>query len=162
MCLLIYPAPGIGVPMSEVALSMGPDALRAPAGPLPSDPADDVKLPPDLQALKQEAERRLAEWRASGRGLGASSLADAVVFCSSGFGDAARHDIEIELLVTAGNEEFLRTILNLETARFFEDAGRRVANDAENLTLLPHLALPHSRGKSFSNAPIPPLRRQSA
>jgi choline dehydrogenase-like flavoprotein len=89
----------------------------------------------------------LAEWRASGRGLGASSLADAVVFCSSGFGDAVRHDIEIELLVTAGNEEFLRTILNLDTARFFEDAGRRVANDAENLTLLPHFALPHSRGE---------------
>jgi choline dehydrogenase-like flavoprotein len=147
MCPLIYPAPGIGVPMSQVALSMGPDALRAPAGPLPSDLADDVGLPPELQALKQEAERRLAEWRATGRGLGASSLADAVVFCSSGFGDAGRHDIEIELLVTGGNEEFLRTILNLDTARFFEDAGRRVANDAENLTLLPHLVLPHSRGE---------------
>jgi len=97
MCPLIYPAPGIGVPMSEVALSMGPDAFRAPAGPLPSDPAHDVKLPPELQALKQAAEQRLAEWQASGRGLGASSLADAVVFCSSGLGDAGRHDIEIEL-----------------------------------------------------------------
>jgi hypothetical protein len=77
--------------MSEVALSMGLDALGAPAGPLPSDRADDVKLPPEVQALKQEAERRLAEWEASGRGLGASSLADAVVFCSSGFGDAGCH-----------------------------------------------------------------------
>jgi len=41
MCPLIYPAAGIGVQMSEVALSMGPDALRAPAGPLPADPAED-------------------------------------------------------------------------------------------------------------------------
>src|SRR2546421_251555 len=83
-----------------------------------SDPAHDVKLPPELQALKQAAEQRLAEWQASGRGLGASSLADVVVFCSSGLGDAGRHDIEIELFVTGGNEEGLRTILNLDTARF--------------------------------------------
>ena len=38
---LFFPAPGVGVSMSEVAISMGPDALRAPAGPLPADPADD-------------------------------------------------------------------------------------------------------------------------
>ena len=38
MCPLIYPAPGIGVPMNDVVQAMGPDALRAPAGPLPADP----------------------------------------------------------------------------------------------------------------------------
>jgi choline dehydrogenase len=97
--------------------------------------------------LKQAAEQRLAEWQASGRGLGASSLADAAVFCSSGFGDAGRHDIEIIFFLTGGNEEFLQTILNLDTARFFDDAGKRVANDAENLLLLPHPVLPHSRGE---------------
>jgi choline dehydrogenase-like flavoprotein len=37
MCPLIYPAPGIGVTMNEVALAMGPDALRGPAGPLSAD-----------------------------------------------------------------------------------------------------------------------------
>lgn len=140
-------APGLGVTMNEVVLAMGPDALRGPAGPLPADPAQDANLPPELRALKQAAEQRLAEWQASGRGLGASSLADAVVFCSSGFGNAGRHDIEIELLVTGFNEESLRTILNIDTARFFEDAGRRVANDAENLLLLPQPVLPHSRGE---------------
>ena len=44
MCPLIYPAPGLGVSMNELALAMGPDALRAPGGPLPADPADDVNL----------------------------------------------------------------------------------------------------------------------
>ena len=74
MCPLFYPAPGIGVTMNDLALSMGPDALRAPAGPLPADPADDENLSPELQAMKVEAERRFNEWEATGRGLGASSL----------------------------------------------------------------------------------------
>src|SRR5205823_8629125 len=34
-----------------------------------------------------------------------------------------------------------------DTARFFDDAGKRVANDAENLVLLPHPVLPQSRGE---------------
>src|SRR5438874_3560110 len=147
MCPLIYPAPGLGVTMNDVALAMGPDALRAPAGPLPTDPAEDANLSPELQDLKKKAEERLSEWQASGRGLGASSLADAAVFCSSGHGDAGRHDVEIIFFLTGGNEDFLRTIFNIDTARFFDDAGKRVANDAENLVLLPHPVLPHSRGE---------------
>lgn len=147
MCPLIYPAPGLGVTMNDVALAMGPDALRAPGGPLPADPAEDVNLSPELLALKQAAEQRLAEWQASGRGLGASSLADAAVFCSSGLGDAGRHDVEIIFFVTGTNEDFLRMILNIDTALFFDDARKRVANDAENLVLFPHPVLPHSRGE---------------
>ena len=38
--------------MNEVALSMGPEALRGPGGPLPADPADDAKLPAELQSMK--------------------------------------------------------------------------------------------------------------
>ena len=49
---LLFPAPGAGISMSQMGLSMGPDALRAPAGPLPADPADDADLPEELQALK--------------------------------------------------------------------------------------------------------------
>ena len=59
---LFFSAPGVGVSMGEVGLSMGPAALRHPAGPLPADPEDDEQMPAELQALKQEAERRLAEW----------------------------------------------------------------------------------------------------
>src|SRR3954471_3069457 len=144
MCPLVYPAPGLGVTMNDVVLAMGPDALRAPVGPLPANPAEDANLPPELLGLKQTAEQRLAEWQASGRGLGASSLADAAVFCSSGLGEAGRHDIEIIFFMTAGNEDFLRTIFNIDTARFFDNPGERVANDSENLVLLPHPVLPHS------------------
>ena len=126
---------------------MGPDALRAPAGPLPADPAEDAKLSPELRELKQEAEKRIADWQATGRGLSASSLADAVVFCSSGLGDLNRHDTEIICFVTGGNEFLLRTILNLDTSRFFDDAAKRIADDAENLLLLPNPVLPRSRGE---------------
>ena len=59
--------PGLGVSMNEVGLSMGPDALARPGGPLPADPADDANLPAELQALKPEAERRLAEWATTGQ-----------------------------------------------------------------------------------------------
>ena len=164
MCPLVYPAPGLGVAMNDVALAMGPDALRAPAGPLPVDPAEDANLPPELLALKQAAETRFAEWQASGRGLGASSLADAAVFCSSGLGDAGRHDIEIIFFLTGGNEEFLRTILNIDTSRFFDDAGKCVASDSENLTLLPHPVLPRSRGEivlDSADPAVPPAIRMN-
>ena len=114
---------------------------------MPADPAEDANLPPELLELKQAAEVRFAEWQASGRGLGASSLADAAVFCSSGLGDAGRHDIEIIFFLTGTNEDFLRTIFKLDTRRFFDDAENRVANDSENLVLLPHPVLPHSRGE---------------
>src|SRR5207237_5534487 len=80
MCPLIYPAPGLGITMNDVALAMAPDALRGPAGPLPIDPAEDANLSPELQDLKKKAEEGLSEWQASGRGLGASSLAGAAVF----------------------------------------------------------------------------------
>ncbi len=146
MCPLMYPAPGIGVTMNDIAVSMGPGALRAPAGPLPADPADDANLSPQLQALKQKAEARLADWQATGRGLGASSLADAVVFCSTGLGDPNRHDTEIICFVTGTNGGFLQTIMNIDTARFFDDAATRVADDAENLFLLANPVLPRSRG----------------
>ena len=147
MCPLVFPAPGIGVPASEIGLSMGPDALRAPAGPLPADPADDAKLSPELQTLKQEAERRLTEWQATGRGLASSSLVDAVVFCSTGLGDLHSHDTEIMCFVTGANDDFMRLILNIDTERFFDDVSKRLAPDAENLVLLANPVLPHSQGE---------------
>lgn len=147
MCPLFYPAPGIGVSMNEVALAMGPDALRAPAGPLPADPGDDANLSPELLALKREAEKRLGEWQTTGRGLGASSLADAVVFCSSGRGDLDRHDTEIICFLSGASDDFQRMIMNIDTERFFDDPAKRLALDAENLVLLANPVLPRSRGE---------------
>ena len=43
-----FDAPGLGISMGQFGVAMGPDALRAPAGPLPADPADDANLPPEL------------------------------------------------------------------------------------------------------------------
>ena len=67
---LAFPAPGVALTMTEIAISLGPDALRAPAGPLPADPADDADLPPELAGLKAEAERRVTEWATTGQGAG--------------------------------------------------------------------------------------------
>jgi len=44
----MFAADGIGETMINIAMSLGPDALRAPAGPLPADPADDADLPEPL------------------------------------------------------------------------------------------------------------------
>jgi choline dehydrogenase len=147
MCPLIYPAPGVGVPMSEVALSMGPDALRAPAGPLPADPNDDANLSPELRSLKQEAERRFDEWQTTGRGLASSSLADAVVFCSTGLGDLHSHDMQVMCFVTGGDDDLHRQILNVDTARYFDDVSKQLAPDAENLIVLANPVQPHSEGE---------------
>jgi len=63
---LFFHAPGVGISVNEIGVSFGPDALRAPAGPLPADPRDDAKMPAELQGLKQEAERRITEWATTG------------------------------------------------------------------------------------------------
>jgi choline dehydrogenase len=144
---LVYSAPGIGVAVTEIGMAMGPDALRAPAGPLPADPADDAKLSPELQALKQEATRRFMEWKTTGRGLASSSLVDAVAFCSTGLGDRHSHDMQVMCFVTGANDEFMRLILNIDTARYFDDVSKRLAPDAENLVVLANPVLPHSEGE---------------
>ena len=97
--------------------------------------------------MKQEAERRFNEWQTTGRGLGSSSLADAVVFCSTGLGDLHSHDTEIMLFVTGGNDDLLRVNLNIDTARYFDDVSKRLAPDAENLFVLANPVLPHSEGE---------------
>lgn len=147
MVPLFFPAPGVGVTMQEIALSMGPAALRGPGGPLPADPGEDVHLSTELQAMKQEAERRLTEWETTGRGLLASSLADAVAFWSTGLGDTHSHDAQIILFATAGNDDLVRLCLNIDTARYFDDAATRLAPHAAGIYLLPNLALPHSEGE---------------
>lgn len=147
MVPLYFPAPGVGVTVNDIGLSMGPAALRLPGGPLPSDPADDANLPPALLAVKQEAEQRLAEWETTGHGLASSSLADAVVFCSTGLGDPHSHDTEIICSVTGGNDALVRSCLNIDTARFFDDPDKRLAPDAEAIFLMANPVLPRSEGE---------------
>ncbi len=147
MVPLFFPAPGVGVTMNEIGISMGPAALRGPGGPLPADPADDANLPADLQAMKREAELRITEWETTGRGLISSSLADGVAFYSTGLGDTHSHDAEIICFVTGGNDDLVRSCFNIDTARYFDDASKRLAPDAESIFVLANPVLPHSEGE---------------
>ncbi len=144
---LFFPAPDTGLSMNKIALSLGPDVLRGPGGPLPADPADDDRLTSDQAALKAEAERQITEWQTDGKGLPASSLYDAVVFFSTGLGDTHSHDSQIGFFVTNGDEDLIRSKLNIDTSRFFDDASKRLAPDAEHVIMLANPVLPHSTGE---------------
>ena len=153
---LFFPAPGCGVAMNEVLLSMGPDALRQPGGPLPADPADDATLPTDLRSLKQEAERRLTEWQTTGRGLISSSLYDAGAWFSTGLGDLHSHDAQIACFASGGSAD-LFACLNVDMAQYFDDASRRLAPEAENILVLANPVLPHSEGEIVLESADPAL-----
>jgi choline dehydrogenase-like flavoprotein len=144
---LIFPAPGGGISMQEMGISMGPDALRAPAGPLPADPADDADLPEPLQALKAEAERRIGEWATTGHGLVSSSLYEASAWFSTGLGDDHTHDAQIGFFICGYNDEIWRTCLRVDPATYFEDPERQLAPDAESVIVLANPVQPHSEGE---------------
>ncbi|WP_223423154.1 GMC family oxidoreductase [Tateyamaria pelophila] len=146
-CAMFFPAPGIGVPVVEVGISAGPDALRAPAGPLPADPADDANLPPELAGLKAEAERRVGQWMETGESLVSSSLYDAVAFFSTGLGDAHSHDAQIGFVPCGYDAGLLGDRLRIDLSTYFEDADASLAVTAENIILLANPVLPHSTGE---------------
>jgi choline dehydrogenase len=144
---LFFRAPGLGVSMAEVGISMGADALRQPAGPLPADPKDDETMPAELQALKQEAERRLMEWVTTGSGLVSSSLYEAGAWFSTGLGDHHSHDAQIALIPCGFNHDLWHLCLNVDTTKYFDDASTRLTPDAESLIVLANPVLPHSEGE---------------
>ena len=142
----MFAADGIGEPMLEVAMSLGPDALRAPAGPLPADPADDVDLPEPLAAAKAEAERRLGEWFTTGRGIPSSSLYDAVAFYSTGLGDPHTHDAQIGFLATGYTPAIWEHVFRIPPAAFFEDPEAFLDPTKGQVVVLPNPVQPHSEG----------------
>jgi choline dehydrogenase-like flavoprotein len=144
---LLFPAPGAGISMMQMGLSMGPDALRAPAGPLPADPADDVNLPEQLSAVKAEAERRLIEWATTGSGLVSSSLYDACAWYSTGLGDHHTHDAQLGLFACGYNRDIWQGLLRVDPDRYLDDADARLAPDAESLLILANPVQPHSEGE---------------
>ncbi|CAN7585303.1 GMC family oxidoreductase N-terminal domain-containing protein [Terrabacter sp. LjRoot27] len=143
---LMFAADGIGETMLDVAMSLGPDALRAPAGPLPADPADDGDLPEPLAAAKAEAERRIGEWFTTGRGLASSSLYDAVAFFSTGLGDAHTHDAQIGFLATGYTPPIWEGVFRLPPSAFFEDPESFLDPTRGQVVLLPNPVQPHSEG----------------
>jgi choline dehydrogenase len=144
---LVFPAPGVALTMTEIAISLGPDALRAPAGPLPADPADDAGLPPELAALKAEAERRVMEWATTGKGLASSSFYDAVAFFSTGLGDLHTHDAQIGLLACGYTPDIWRHLFRVDPADFFDDPDAALSPMAESIVVLPNPVQPHSEGE---------------
>jgi choline dehydrogenase-like flavoprotein len=144
---LVFPAPGVGVSMTEVGISMGPDALRAPAGPLPADPADDANLSEELKLLKEEAERRITEWATTGNGLVSSSLYEACAWFSTGLGDDHTHDAQIGFFPCGYTPDLWRAILRVDPDEYFDDAAQRLAPDAESIIVLANPVQPHSEGE---------------
>jgi len=144
---LFFPAPGVGVSMIDVGLAFGPDALRAPAGPLPADSRDDIHLPPELAALKAEAERRFNEWATTGRGLISSSLYDAGAWYSTGLGDPHTHDAQIAFFGCGYSPEIWWKCLRVDANEYFDEPTRRLAPDAESIILLANPVQPHSEGE---------------
>ncbi len=146
-CALFFSAPGIGVPVAEVGVSAGPDALRAPAGPLPADPAEDADLPPELAGLKEEAERRIGQWMETGDSLVSSSLYDAVAFFSTGLGDPHSHDAQIGFVPCGYDAALLGDRLRIDLTTYFDDHEQTLAADQQNMIVLPNPVLPRSEGE---------------
>jgi len=146
-CAMFFPAPGIGIATAEIGVSAGPDALRAPAGPLPANPADDARLSPELATLKAEAERRVGEWLETGSSLVASSLYDGIAFYSTGLGDPHSHDAQIGFIPCGYDEDLFGTRLNIDTAGYFADPLASLAADRESIIILANPVLPHSEGE---------------
>lgn len=144
---LFFDAPGLGVSMGAFGVAMGPDALREPAGPLPADPADDANLPPELAALKEEAERQITEWATTGEGLVSSSLYDASAFFSTGLGDEHTHDAQIGLFACGYNADILNALMLVDADAYFGDPEATFAPDAENMMILANPVQPHSAGE---------------
>jgi choline dehydrogenase len=143
---LFFPADGVGETMLDVAMALGPDALRAPNGPLPADPADDDGLAPELAGLKAEAERRLTEWATTGRGLASSSLYDAVAFFSTGLGDDHTHDAQIGFLVCGYTPEIWQHVFRIPPEHFFADAAAQLDPTKAVVVILPNPVQPRSEG----------------
>jgi len=143
----MFSAAGAGISMNEVGTSMGPDALRAPRGPLPADPADDVHLSAELLGLKEEAERRLVEWSTTGHGLVSSSLYDAGAWFSTGLGDPHTHDAQIAFFSCGYHADLWRHVLRVEPDEYFDDPLQQLAPDAESIIVLANPVQPHSEGE---------------
>lgn len=144
---LFVPAPGLGVSMVSMGIAMGPDALRAPAGPLPADPADDASLPPELEGLRAEAVRQVTEWATTGSGLASSSLYDASAWFSTGLGDTHTHDAQIGLFACGYNADIWQGVLRVDPATYFADPETALSPTAESLLVLANPVQPHSEGE---------------
>ena len=148
MCPLMYPAPGIGVTMNDISGVHGTRtrcALRPDRCP-PIPPTMPTLSPraAGIEGRRRSAPRRLARdrtpaWARHRWPTRWSSAPPASAIPIS-------HDTEIICFVTGTNGGLpAARSLNIDTARFFDDAATRLAADAENLIMLANPVLPHSQ-----------------
>ena len=152
---MFFPAPGIGVSGLELGLSLGPDALRGPDGPLPEDAADDVNLTPEQQAIKDEAQRRFAQWEQEGTGLATSPMYDAIAFFQTGLGDAFTHDGQIGFNPSAPGRDVAEDRVFLEVDKLFGSYDELTAPEAETVIFHPGNCVPHGEGEITIKSPDP-------
>ncbi len=141
-CLLLFSAPGIGVSIAEIRLSMGL--------------ADTI-------ALEAEAKRRLELWKTTGEGLAASSMVEALAFCSTGLGDAHSHDVQIGFTACGFEARQFSEGLNIDTALYLADPDL-LAPERENILVAANPVLPRSEGEIVLESPdpvIPPAIRMN-
>ncbi len=161
---MIFPAEGTGLPLAEVGVSVGPDALRGPGGPLPADPADDASLSPELAALKAEAQRRLDEWVETGSSLVSSSLYDGIAFFSTGLGDDHTHDAQIGFIPTLYGADVMGDRLFYDLDRYFDDPAAAFDPTLQSVTFLPSNCVPRSEGEivlESADPAVPPAIRMN-
>ncbi len=156
---LMFEAPGLGVAVDEINLSAGPDALRAPGGPLPADPANDHALTAEQLSLKAEAERRIGEWLETGSSLVASSFYDAVCFFSTGLGTPHTHDAQIGFLPMANTADALSKAINYDLNQLVGDAVDALDTHREGISVLASNCVPRSEGEivlTSADPAVPP------
>ena len=156
---LVFEAPGLGVAVDEISLSVGPDALRAPGGPLPADPGDDHGLTTEQAALKAEAERRIAEWVETGSSLVASSFYDAICFFSTGLGHPHTHDAQIGFLPMVNTAEVMGKAINYNLDQLVENPAEALSTHREGLSILASNCVPRSEGEivlTSADPAVPP------
>ena len=103
--------------------------------------------PPELQALKQEAERRVTR-------MGDHRTRPRVVLAlrrgawySTGLGDPHTHDAQIGFFACGYNDDIWRGCLRIDPDEYFDDPRRQLGPDAENVIVLANPVQPHSEGE---------------
>jgi len=117
-------------------------------GPLPSDPAEDVNLPPELQELKSAAVKLWSEYQSTGVGIPTSMLYDGSVFYSTDPSNTATHDAQIAVICSGFNRDTWESLFQLDTTKYFEASDTTtLAATAENVLLSAGLVQPRSEGR---------------
>ncbi|WP_394728927.1 GMC family oxidoreductase [Altererythrobacter sp. GH1-8] len=144
---VIFDSPQAGTPLGEMVLGLGSDALRGPDGPLPEDKADDAALPPELIALRDEADRQFAEYAQTGIGSASSSLYDASLWCSSGLGDEHSHDVQISFAPVCYDATFYGALCNLDLEKMFGDPASAIDTSKPRMAIVANPVLQRSEGE---------------